>query len=386
MKKSKLFVEAVPLVDKQVSGVPHALAGLVAALAANPQVQQQFEIVLVTPGSRMHLLDRWPGLQHCTRKPIPMKFRIMNGLGRRGLLPPMDLLLGRGVYLFGNFFNWPLTRLSRSFTYMHDVCFAVYPQYVQPENQRMLAKNVPRFIKQTNYIITVSQSSKKEIIEHFDIDPQKVLVLYNGVNTELYKPYPADEVAKVKQKYGLKDKKYLLYIGNIEPRKNLERLVNAMTRLPKECTLIMVGSDGWLNEAVFAAIKKANKQGHTIIKPKNYVDDNDVARLLSGAKALVLPSLHEGFGMPALEALVSHTPAVVADIPPLHEVTGKAGIYCDPHDVDSIASAMMRALQFTKKERAAVVTQGLEQAKQFTWQRSAQVLAEALQHTQREIK
>lgn len=378
-KRTKLFVEAVPLVDSQISGVPHALAGLVAALAANERIQKRFEIVLVVPGSRIHLLDRWQGLEHCTRKAIPMKFRIMNGLARRNLLPPMDLLLGPGLYLFGNFFNWSLTKRSRSFTYIHDICYAVHPELVQPENQRMLAKNMPRFIRQSNYLITVSESARHEIITHLGVPARKVLTLYNGVNTELYKPYPAAETARIAKKYGVGDKKYFLFIGNIEPRKNLERLVLAMEQVPKDYALIMVGSDGWLNDTVFAAIDTARAKGHDIIKPKTYVPDDDVVRLLSGAVGLVLPSIYEGFGMPALEALMCGTPAVVADIPPLHEVTGEAGVYCDPYSAASIAAAMMRVAHLKPAERSALVDKGMCHAKQFTWERSAHTFADLIE-------
>ncbi len=378
VKKTKLFVEAVPLVDRQISGIPHALAGLVAALAANKAITDVYEIVLVAPKSRMHLLDRWRGLENCTRKAIPMKFRIMNGLGRRGLLPPMDLLLGSGIYLFGNFFNWPLTKRSTSFTYIHDICFAVHPEYVQPDNQKSLAKNVPRYIRQTDYVITVSQSARQEIIDTFKVEPERVVVVYNGADGSLYKPYPIREVAKVRTKYGLKDRPYLLYIGNIEPRKNLERLVRAVPQLPKEYALLMVGSDGWLNEGVFEAIDAANKAGHKVLKPRTYVPDEDVVRLLSGATALVLPSLYEGFGMPPLEAMMSKTPVVVADIPPLHEVANGAGIYCDPKSVDSIAAAMNKVIDLIPTERQKLVDKGYKHAQSFTWEQSTEAIVKAL--------
>ncbi|MGD8373729.1 MAG: glycosyltransferase family 1 protein [Candidatus Woesebacteria bacterium] len=378
MKKTKLFIEAVPLVDRQIGGIPHALAGLVAALAANQDVQKKFEIVLVAPGNRMRLLDRWKGLESCTRKPIPMKFRIMNGLGRRGLLPPMDLLLGRGVYLFGNFFNWPLTKRSKSLTYIHDVCFAVYPQYVQPDNQKSLAKNVPRYIKQTDYVITVSKSAKQEIAKYFEVKNDRILVVYNGADANLYKKYPEEEIKKVTKKYKLGGKKYFLYIGNIEPRKNLEGLLKAIAKLPKEYALIMVGSDGWLNQEVFNLVDAANESGHLVVKPRTYVSDDDLAKLLSGAEALVLPSFYEGFGMPALEALTAGTPAIVSDILSLREVVGQAGILCNPEDVDSIANAMKKSTEMSKAQKDALITRGKKQSKEFSWQASADGLAKIL--------
>lgn len=377
-KKMKLFVEAVPLVDRQVSGVPHALAGLVAALAANKKITDVYEIVLVAPKNRLHLLNRWKGLEKCTRKAIPMKFRVMNGLGRRGLLPPMDLLLGPGVYLFGNFFNWPLTKRSTSFTYIHDICFAVHPEFVQPDNQKSLEKNVPRYIRQTDYVITVSQSARQEIIDVFKVEPERVLVVYNGANGDLYKPYPTREVARVRAQYNLKDRPYLLYIGNIEPRKNLERLVKAIHKVPKEYALLMIGSDGWLNEGVFAAIEAANKAGHKVLKPRSYVPDEDLVRLLSGATALVLPSLYEGFGMPPLEAMMAKRPIVVSDIPPLHEVANGAGVYCDPHSIGSIAEAINKVINLVPTERQKLIEKGYKHAQSFTWERSTEAIVETL--------
>ncbi len=378
IKKTKLFVEAVPLIERQISGVPHALAGLVAALAANKAVTDVYEIVLVAPKGRMHLLDRWKGLETCTRKAIPMKFRVMNGLGRRGLLPPMDLLLGPGVYLFGNFFNWPLTRRSKSFTYIHDICFAVHPKFVQPDNQKTLAKNVPRYIRQTDYVITVSKSARQDIIDTFKVEPERVLVVYNGANGDLYRPYSTKEITKARAAYNLQDQPYLMYIGNIEPRKNLERLIGAMHHVPNEYALLMVGSDGWLNEGVFAAIEAANKAGHKVLKPRTYVSDEDLARLLSGATALVLASLYEGFGMPPLEAMMAKRPVVVSDIPPLHEVANGAGIYCDPNSVESIADAINKVVNLVPTERQKLIDKGYKHAQSFTWERSAEAMVQAL--------
>ena len=386
IKKTKLFVEAVPLVDHQISGVPHALAGLVAALAANKEIIDVYEIVLVAPKNRIHLLERWKGLENCTRRAIPMKFRVMNGLGRRGLLPAMDLLLGPGVYLFGNFFNWPLTKRSKSFTYIHDICFAVHPEFVQPDNQKTLAKNVPRYIRQTDYVITVSQSTRQEIIDTFGVESDRVLVVYNGANGDLYKPYPTREVAKVRTKYNLKDQPYLLYIGNIEPRKNLERLVKAMHKVPQEYALLIVGSDGWLNEGVFTAIEAANRSGHKVLKPRSYVSDEDVGRLLSGATALVLPSLYEGFGMPPLEAMMAKRPVVVSDIPPLHEVANGAGIYCDPEHVDSIAKAINKVIDLVPTERQKIIEKGYKYAQNFTWERSTETIVKALLDARSDLK
>lgn len=382
MKKTKLFIEAVPLVDRQMSGIPHALAGLVAALAANKQVSQQFEIVLVAPKNRLHLLDRWQGLETCTRKAIPMKFRVMNGLGRRGLLPPMDLLLGKGVYLFGNFFNWPLTKQSRSLTYIHDICFALYPELVQPDNQKMLAKNVPRYIRQTDHIIAVSETSRREIVRTFGVPAKKVIVVYNAVNPLYAKAFTQKEVEQSQAKYGLDGKKYFVFIGNIEPRKNLVRCLEALEKLPKEVSLIMIGSDGWLNDEVFRRIDAANKGGRLVVKPKHYVDDEAAAQLLQGSLGLAMPSIYEGFGMPALEALTAGKPAVLADIPQLREVAGEIAFYCNPQSVSSIVVALKKVTTLTSAQRRDFAKKAKTQAAQFSWEQSAQTVAKTLAQLQ----
>jgi len=386
IKRTKIFIEAVPLVDNQMSGIPHAIAGLVAALAVNKTIQNKFELVLVAPKNRLHLLERWRGLEACTRKAIPMKFRVMNGLGRRGLLPPMDLLLGKGIYLFGNYFNWPLTSRSRSLTYIHDICFKTHPELVQPDNQRMLAKNIPRYIRQTDFVVSVSETGRKALIKSFGVDPKKVVTVYNAIYDNLYgKKYSQPDIERVQKKYGVKGEKYFYFIGNIEPRKNLERLLLALMQLPKEYGIVMIGSDGWLNEKVFSLIAKANKEGRKFVKPKMYVDDEDSARLMHGAIGFVWPSIDEGFGIPPLEGLAANKPTVVADIPLFHEVVGNAGIYCDPLSVASITEALNRVINMKPAEKLALAKKGQARVAKFSWARSAEQMTKLLEKIDAEL-
>lgn len=372
-----IYVESIPLVEERPSGVAHSLAGLVTELAHNLRIAGQYEVVLVAPKRALHKLDRWPGLASCRRVGLPMRMRILNGLMKFRLLPPMDLLLGRGVYLFGNFKNWPVSKHSVSLTYIHDICFALYPQFVSPKNQQMLIKNVPKFIKQTTYVITVSESSKQEVMDYYHLPDEKVLVLYNGVDSSLYRPYSAEEVADVTKRYGISGK-YFLFVSNIEPRKNVGSLVSAFSSLPKDYTLVIVGASGWLNEDVLAKIDEVKKQGKKIIKPDTFVSDEDVAKLMSGALALVHPAFHEGFGMTPAEALAAGTPVVVADIPVLREVVGDAGIYCDPHSVESIADAMRQVAALAQADKKSLIAKGYGRSKKFTWDASVERLLDFL--------
>lgn len=369
--RTRIFVEAIPLASEKPSGISHALAGLVSALARDEGAMRHYEIVLVAPKRGLHLLNRWPGLKDCTRKGLPFRMRIMQGLMRVHMLPPMDLLLGKGIYLFGNYMNWPVTRRSRSFTYIHDVAFALHPEFVSPPLQRMLMAKVPGFIKQTDVVITVSDSSKREIQKTFAVPDERVLVLYNGVDTSLFKEYDMQTVEAVRQKYDI-DQPYFLFVSNIEPRKNIVRLLKAFQQMPKDFALVLVGGDGWLNEDVFREIDTTRRAGYTVIRPNSFVPDEDVAVLMSGARALVHPALHEGFGMPPVEALAAGAPVVVSDIPSLREVVGNAGLYCDPHQTESIYEAMRQASLLSDNDRQKRVQEGILHIRRFSWEASAQ--------------
>ncbi|HYH74969.1 MAG TPA: glycosyltransferase family 1 protein [Candidatus Saccharimonadales bacterium] len=376
-ERTKIFVEAIPLVAERPSGISYAVLGLVSALANDPALQERYEVVLVAPKRGLHLLDRWPSLQGCTRKGLPLRMRIIQGLMRVHMLPPMDLLLGRGVYLFGNFMNWKVTKRSVSLTYIHDIAFALFPHFVSPKLQRMLMAKVPGFIAQTDYVITVSESSKQEIVEHFAVPDTKVLVLYNGVDAATYRPYGQTEVRRVKAKYDI-TKPYFLFVSSIEPRKNVQRLVEAFAALPEGYSLVIVGGSGWLNEDTLATIERLRQQGVSIIKPSQYVPNDEVSILMSGAVALVHPAFHEGFGMPPAEAMACGVPAIVSDIPSLREVTGDAGIYCDPQDTGSITAAMRQVLSLSPAERTSITKKGIIRAKQFSWEKSAVMLGDFL--------
>lgn len=371
--KTKFFVESIPLVEDKASGVSHALAGLVGALAKDPSFTKDYEIVLVAPKRGLHKIDKWPELKHCARKGLPLKMRILSGLMKFRLLPPMDLLLGRGVYLFGNFKNWPVTKKSTSFSYLHDICYALHPDFVSPPLQKMLISKMPKYMAQTDYIIAVSEASRNEIIEYYKASPRKVITLYNGVDRNMYYPRPQKQIEAAKKRYGIKTP-YYLAVGNIEPRKNLKRLVTAYATLPRDTTLVLVGADGWLNEDIWQAINEAKAAGANIIKPDLYVPDDDVAALMTGAIALPQVSIHEGFGMPPAEALSTETPVVCADIPVLHEVVGGAGIYCDQYDVEAIAKALQDARNLSPARRKKIAEAGVKRVEKFNWQASADKL------------
>jgi glycosyltransferase involved in cell wall biosynthesis len=176
-------------------------------------------------------------------------------------------------------------------------------------------------------------------------------------------------VEQVKSKYGLIGEDYFLFVGNIEPRKNLERLVDAFNKMPadmkKRYSLVLVGGDGWSNANIYQAIRSAKEGGARIIVPEQYVGDDDLPALYSGAIALIYPPLYEGFGIPLVEAMSCGTPVLAADSGPLPEVTGSAAKLFDPLDIDSIKDAMVYVMKDSQARERGVAL-GLARAKELS--------------------
>jgi glycosyltransferase involved in cell wall biosynthesis len=345
--KKRLFIDAAPLVDAHVSGVGHATYHLVDELSRDLPFTRRHTIVLVVPWGTRDQLARWNFNPAVVPRSIPFPQRVTNYLTKHDALPWMDLLLGGGVYLFPNFRNWPLL-YSRSCTYIHDVAFALYPETVEPRNLAYLRQHVAGWIRRTTKVITVSSTSKKEIVQEFGVDPSNIVVARNGVDLTRYKRCAAPRVEATKRNLGIAGE-YIVYVGNIEPRKNLVRLIDAYKSLPKSLTdryqLVMVGSGGWLNEKIIDAIGHAQYDGYRIVRPLRFVEDAEIVDLYSGARCAVLPSFHEGFGMPVLEALACGTRVVASNLGAIREAGGDVVTYCDPLSVESIAAALKQTIE-----------------------------------------
>jgi alpha-1,3-rhamnosyl/mannosyltransferase len=373
-RRRKLLVDAAALVDTHISGVGHATYHLVEALSRDDEFTATHTIVLVIPFGKRARLSRWKFNSSVVPCLLPVPGRVLNWFLKNNLLPWMDVFLGRGVYLFPNFRNWPVL-FSRSLTYIHDVAFARHPETVEPRNLDYLRKNVPGWIRRTTKIITVSHTSKAEIVEEFGVDPAKIVVAHNGVDRTRYKRSEARQIEATKRNLGIAGE-YVLYVGNIEPRKNLIRLIEAYKSLPKPLLdrfqLVMVGSGGWLNEGIIDTIAHANYEGFRVIRPLRFVEDAEIVDLYSGARCAVLPSFHEGFGMTVLEALACGTRVVAADLGSIREAGGDLVTYCDPLDVASIAAALRRTVETEPAEDFQ--SRAMKYVEGHTWQHTAHVI------------
>ena len=263
----------------------------------------------------------------------------------------------------------PLRRVPTVLT-VHDMIFKLFPEHQKRLNYWYLNAAMPLYCRRAAAVVTVTEASKRDIVAHYRLPPEKVRVIYEAASPE-FRPAPAQDVEAARRRYGLPDD-YLIHVGTIEPRKNLSRLVAALEGLRREglrVPLVVVGARGWLYDDFFRELEKLDVR-HDVVFP-GYVPGPDLPLLYNGARASATPSVYEGFGLPVLEAMACGTPVVAAQTSSLPEIGGDAALYFDPHDVDAIAAAVRRV--WTDRDlRAQMGTAGLQRAALFSWDRAAE--------------
>ena len=231
-------------------------------------------------------------------------------------------------------------------------------------------------------IIAISEDSKKDIVNYLGVDPQKVIVAYPGFDSRLFKPESdLQKVQKFKEKYALGDQ-YILFMGAWNARKNIIRIIEAFELLKNEHgikhKLVLAGKRAWKDEIIFEKIKSSPFNSEIIIP--GYLPYESVPVLMSGADMFIFPSLHEGFGIPPLEAMACGTPVITSGVSSLPEVVGDAGLLVDPYNVSDIASAMYRLIS-EPGLRETMIGKGLERARLFSWERTARTVLSVLEQT-----
>lgn len=262
-----------------------------------------------------------------------------------GCSPPFDVLLPKvDVTIFPNFATWPTVKSGLRAAVIHDLTYLYHPEVVEEKNLAHLRRVVPRSIKETDFIITVSESVKAELTKEFGLDPARCVVTPIPPATEFYQRSDNE----VHKKYGIPTEKYIYFIGNLEPRKNLSTLLEAYLQLPdairQKYSLILAGSKGWKNESLQESLKKAEESGENV-RHIGFIDQADSPALYQNASLFVMPSLYEGFGIPILEAMISSCPVVASDIPVLREVGGDAAIYADPKSASDFRDKILVQLE-----------------------------------------
>ncbi|HRJ05927.1 MAG TPA: glycosyltransferase family 1 protein [Candidatus Saccharibacteria bacterium] len=378
----KIYIDGLGLVDGHFSGVGQYILGILQGMDElideRRAVSMPTPIVsVVIPRDKVARFRSF-GLKNIRYKTLPIPFRYMAKLWHHGLMPPIDIWCGRGDYFFPRFVDMPLLFSRNRGLVIFDLSYELHRQYSDEGNAHFLSNKVKKSVARTKNIVTISQNAKNEIVNFYKVPSNRVFVATPAADQRVFYRRSPKEVEDVKQKYGITAKNYILALSNLEPRKNLQALVDAYCRLPaavrKDTALLLVGVSGWKADALFNTIIDKVGEGYDIIRPNKYVSDNDKPAIISGASLLVYPSHYEGFGMPPLEALACGVPVITSDNSSLPEVVEGVGTMVDVSDGnDQLSEALANAMRNIDTLKEKALTEGPQRASEFSWKHSAQV-------------
>jgi glycosyltransferase involved in cell wall biosynthesis len=255
---------------------------------------------------------------------------------------------------------------------IHDLSHIYFPESHPRERVKFLLRYLPKSIKAADHVITGSDYTRQEIINYFNLSPKKISTVYHGV-AKKFRAYPMTASHPVLSHYGLVGKAYLLSVGTLEPRKNLERLIQAFSLLPerlrKKHPLVLIGEQGWHIAQLKKLINKLRAKRELYFL--GYVPASDLPFLYSGSYVFAYPSLYEGFGLPLLEALACGVPILSANTSSMPEVVGEAALFTDPTDVFALAERLQQIVE-DNVLRKELKKRGPMQAAKFSWQSCAE--------------
>jgi glycosyltransferase involved in cell wall biosynthesis len=273
-----------------------------------------------------------------------------------------EMILQRPDLLFVPAHVLPIIHPRRSVVTVHDLGYLHFPEAHPPRQRWYLDRSTRWHAATAAHLLADSAATKRDLIEKYRASPDKISVAYPGLDPSVKRVDDPVNIAHVKAKYNLEGD-YLLYLGTIQPRKNLQRLIQAFAACNLPSTLVLAGKRGWYADEL---LRQANDR----VKFVGYVDAADKNALLSGSTAFVFPSLYEGFGFPVLEAMACGVPVVCSHTSSLPEVAGEAAMLVNPLEMDDIGRGL-REVTTNEDLRRTLIERGYQQAPKFTWQACA---------------
>jgi glycosyltransferase involved in cell wall biosynthesis len=270
----------------------------------------------------------------------------------------------------GTNYDVPLWGRVKKVVTIHDLSLLLHPE-THPDNLvRRARRRLPLMAKASTMIITATESVKREICEHLRVEDGKVAVTPYAPRRN-FRPLPPEQIVEVRKRLHIAPD-FLLFVGTIEPRKNLITLVKAFEEILRTTSwrpqLVIAGKEGWLSEELFSYIQQSSVTEH--IRFVGYVSDPDLRALYSSCRMCVYPSLYEGFGLPPLEAMACGAPVITSRIPSIVEAVGTAASLVSPTDVQGLAQAITQLLEDQNK-RSHFASAGIQRAAEFTWEKTA---------------
>jgi glycosyltransferase involved in cell wall biosynthesis len=259
---------------------------------------------------------------------------------------------------------------AKSVVTVHDLAYMIYPETTSDKIYHHHSKWVPYSVQKADRVIADSYQTQRDLIRLLNIPEGKIDVVHLAGNP-VFRPMHSNEYEHIYNQYSLPEK-YILYVGTVEPRKNLITLIKAFSQMKRESgtqeKLVIVGAKGWKFSPIFELIQDL-KMEHDIIFT-GYVSDEDLVAIYNGALCFVLPSIYEGFGLPLLEAMQCGLPVLASNVSSIPEVMGDAGILVDPMDINQWSESLGKVI-INSLLRDELASKSLDRAKQFTWEKVA---------------
>lgn len=387
-----IYIDATPLLRKP-DGVGRYAASVVRELIKLDKDNHYRALGFVDDVRRPHAIDK----EALKYEYLPLPRQVYNQWFKRLGAVSVNRWLKRrpDVVIYPNFAAFPKIKQAKSIVVIHDVAFIEEPQTLakrdfgkmdrlvpralKTPNLAYLEEYVPKAIKSADAVVAVSEETQASIAQHFGINASQITVVPNAVDERFYGRFDNEDKLEVKNKYGLPDE-FILFVGTIEPRKNVGRLLEAYANLPSNLRerfpLVLAGNPGWNNEDIYKRIHELTAEGNAIL-PIGFVDDEDLPILYNLAKVFVFPSIHEGFGLPILEAMAARTAVICSDKAPMNRLAEDGAIFINPEEPTTITSALKKVLSMPSSTKG-LIEKGQRVAKKHTWETSAATLLDLI--------
>ena len=362
----RIAVDAQTLLE-QSAGITYYTKGLIEAVLKQDQTNY-YDLLLwrLFPKKPLRMFGEGRNFSYRYQRFFPYKG--FYKLYKWGIPIPLETFFGsHDLYFFPNFVAYPHLK-GKSVVVVHDLTFEKVPQYVDRRNVDFLKKFVPPSVAKADHVVVNCEFTKNELIDAYRVPAEKVTVAYPGVDPGVFYPRSEKEKEEVKKKYGI-SKPFILYLGTLEPRKNVPAVLKAYAGLPnrRDFSLVLAGKKGWLYEEIFRTVGDLGLEEDVIFT--GYVPEEDRPKLMSAAEVFVYPSFFEGFGMPVVEAQACGTPVIASNTTSLPEAVGDGGVLVDPKNISQLAEALEEVLS-SGSLREKLVKKGLANARRFNWEDS----------------
>ncbi len=373
----KILLDATPLL-KDLSGVGYVTYQYAKELQKLYSKISFYYAWFYSENLRDRPLGQYEKAVNLAKKYLPRPYILTHSL--KTLIYNYTLLSQKpDIFIQPNYISFASIIDVPTITFIHDLSHIRYREYHPKDRVEYFDRYLQKNIEKSAKIVTISEFTKKELIDLGLCDEQKIEVIYNGVD-EKFRPINEREFAKVANKYDISYRSYFLFVGTLEPRKNLSTLLQSylsyLEKSKNPLPLVLSGGIGWRSEYFDDILRKALNSGY--VKRLGYVAEEDLIALYGGARAFVFPSLYEGFGLPPLEAMACATPVIASNSSSIPEVVGDAGILINPLDVDALSQALLR-IEMDEDLCQTLSQKGLQRAKSFSWQSSAKALQKVIE-------